>query len=111
MWKIKLNDSTTLSNLGVNGTYFISPIEIDTENLSRNLAKIEIIAPENLSEYDPVPPMGAGVHEHVELTHTMTQDNNFWFSLRKIPPEKLKEIQRDANIIYLAMMSDIELPA
>ena len=45
----------------------------------------------------------------VEINETASVDGRYWFALRELTQQELKDIRIEANIQYLAMMSDIDL--
>lgn len=48
------------------------------------------------------------LHE-VEVNEAASVDGRYWFALRELTEQELKDIKTQADIQYIAMMSDIEL--
>jgi hypothetical protein len=45
----------------------------------------------------------------VKINEAASVDGRYWFALREMTQQELKDIKIEAKIQYLAMMSDIEL--
>lgn len=48
------------------------------------------------------------LHE-VEINEAASVDGRYWFALRELTEQELKDIKTQADIQYLAMMTDVEL--
>lgn len=46
---------------------------------------------------------------NVEVNEAASVDGRYWFALRELTAQELKDIKTQADIQYLAMMSDIDL--
>lgn len=49
------------------------------------------------------------VLREVEITEAASTDGRYWFVLRELTEQELKDIKLQADIQYLAMMTDVEL--
>lgn len=102
-WTITLSDGTKLENLGLNGNNFISEAEIKEDIFENNLSKVII---EGIDEN------GQAVkeeHEYMELVQIVKYDDGYYFVLRDLSQDEIDKMKMQADIEYLAMMSDIEL--
>lgn len=101
-WKITLADGTQLENLRLNGNNFISDTKITADTFSGNLSKVVIEGiedgKETIQEY-----------EHMELVQIVHYKDGYYFVLRELSQDELDKIKTQADIEYLAMMSDIDL--
>ena len=97
-YKIILADGTVLSNLKLNGNNFVSDAEVTEDQFIDNLDPVVI----NDGETDDV-------HEHMALVQIIKYGEQYYFVLRDRTPDELLRIKMQADIEYLAMMSDIEL--
>lgn len=46
---------------------------------------------------------------NVEIIEAASVDGRYWFTLRELTEQELREIKTRADIEYLAMMADVEL--
>lgn len=98
-WKITLANGTQLKDLRQNGNNFVSETEITADVFNGNLSKVVIEDEEgNVQEY-----------EHMELVQIVHYEDGYYFILRELSKEELERIKTQADIEYLAMMSDIDL--
>jgi len=101
-WKITLSDGTQLTDLRLSGNNFISETEITEEQFDGKLSKVVVEGIENgekvVQEY-----------EHMQLVQIVHYKEGYYFILRELTQAELKEIKTQADIEYLAMMSDIDL--
>lgn len=98
IYKITLADGTVIDNLKMNGTNFISSVEIDESVFDGNLLEVTI----NDGEKDEV-------HSNMELVQITKMANEYWFVLRDIPRTELAFIKMQSDIEYVAMMAEIDL--
>lgn len=98
-WKITLANGTQLKDLKQNGNNFVSETEITADIFNGNLSKV-VIEDENgnIQEY-----------EHMELVQIVHYEDGYYFILRELSKDELERIKTQADIEYLAMMSDIDL--
>lgn len=101
-WKITLSDGTQLKNLGLNGNNFVSEKEITEDNFKGKLSKVTIEGIENGQEV-------VKEYERMELVQIVHYEDGYHFVLRELSQDELFKIQTQANLEYLAMMSDIDL--
>jgi hypothetical protein len=65
--------------------------------------------PANLSEVTVTASNEEKILHEVEVNEAASVDGRYWFALRELTEQELKDIKTQADIQYLAMMSDIEL--
>ena len=98
-WKITLANGTQLKDLRLNGNNFVSETEITADVFNGNLSKVVIEDEEGkVQEY-----------QHMELVQIVHYEDGYYFILRELSKEELERIKTQADIEYLAMMSDIDL--
>lgn len=102
IYTVVLADGTELNNLGLNGNNFVSYEDIDSDIFMDNCSPVTI-------SYNDGENVHEEVHENMELVQISKIDNNTLFVLRDISDEELARIKMQADIEYIAMMSDIEL--
>lgn len=98
-YSVTLADGSVLSDLRLNGNTFISEEPVDPAVFEENCSPV-VISDGETSETHPV-------MEYVATAQPVAGE--FWFSLRDVSEQELREMRRDANIEYLAMMAGIEL--
>lgn len=101
-WKITLADGTQLENLRLNGNNFISDTKITADIFNGNLSKVVIEGIEDGKE-------SIQEYEHMELVQIVHYEDGYYFVLRELSQDELDKIKTQADIEYLAMMSDIDL--
>lgn len=101
-WKITLADGTQLENLRLNGNNFISDTKITADIFNGNLSKVVIEGIEDEKE-------SIQEYEHMELVQIVHYEDGYYFVLRELSQDELDKIKTQADIEYLAMMSDIDL--
>lgn len=103
IWKITLSDGTQFKNLKLNGNNFISEEEITQEDFKGKLTNIIIEGindkKENIIEE----------HNHMELVQIKHYTDGYHFILRDKTESELDKMKMQADIEYLAMMSEIDL--
>ena len=98
MYKLILADGTEIKNLTKNGDNYISDKKID-ENLFRgNLSTLTITDGEETITM-----------ENAELIQQIEFDGKFWICFRELSERELKDIDMEAKIEYLAMMTDVDI--
>lgn len=98
-YAIALSDGTTINDLTLNGTCFVSQTALNYDIFDGNCSPV-VISDGESSE----------THANMELIKvTQPVSGEFWFALRDIPPSKLEKMQLEANLEYLAMMAGVEL--
>ena len=98
MYKLILADGTEIKNLTKNGDNYISDKKID-ENLFRgNLSTLIITDGEETITM-----------ENAELIQQVEFDGKFWICFRELSERELKDIDMEAKIEYLAMMTDVDI--
>ena len=106
IYTITLSDGTKIHNLSLNGNNFVSQEEVTEEMFAGKLSEVVITANDkDRTEY---------VMHNVRLLQIQTYPQfpdmpGWFFVLQEIPEEELRMMQMQANIQYIAMMSDCEL--
>lgn len=65
--------------------------------------------PVDLSEVTVTAGEGEKVLNEVEVNEAASVDGRYWFALRELTEQELKYIKTQADIQYLAMMTDVDL--
>ena len=98
MVTITLADGTKLQNLGINGDNFTANYEITEDVFEYNTSPVTINIDGNVE-----------VHEHMEFVQVMKFGHEWWFILRDLTDAELKQMDINAKIDYIAMMTDVDL--
>lgn len=101
-WKITLSDGTQLKNLGLSGNNFISETEVTEDMFAGKLSRVIVEGQEDGQDV-------RNEYEHMELVQIVHYEDGYYFVLRELSQQELKEIKMQGDIEYLAMMSDIDL--
>lgn len=99
-FKITLADGTQLKNLKLNGNNYISKTKITEDDFKGKLSKVII---ENETEKT------SEEFEHMELVQIVHYEDGYYFILRELSEQELKDIKIQGNLDYLAMMVDVDL--
>lgn len=94
---VTLADGTVLDNLDTNGSYYISKIEIPASVFYANCTPLAASGGEF-----------GGAHPHAELVDYKAQGGVTKFAFRDIPADKLAMMKVEADLDFLAMMTDVE---
>ena len=97
-FSIIMADGASIDNLKLNGNNFISSTKI-TEDQFSDLDGVIIAGSDGSQE----------VHDHMALVQIVKVGKEYWFVLRDLGEAELVQMQMQANIEYIAIMSDIEL--
>ena len=98
-FKITLADGTVLDGLGLNGNNYISSKKLTEDDFDGNLDHITIEDAEgNIEEL-----------ENMELVQVKKYGKEYWFVLRQLSEQEIRDSKLQANIEYIAMMADIDL--
>ena len=97
-YTVTLADGTTFSGLTQNGSYYVSQTDADDSIFVDNCSPLKI----SDGEYEEVIDYGTVV----DIKHV---GGGFMVTFRALTPDELRRIKMQADIEYLAMMSDIEL--
>lgn len=95
---ITLSDGTQLSNITMNGTNYVSKTKVTEATFEGKLRTVTIDDGENQV-----------VINHCELVQITKMDKEYWFVLRGLSEEEIAFKQMQANIDYIAAMTDIDL--
>lgn len=99
-FKITLADGTQLKNLKLNGNNYISKTKITEDDFKGKLSKV-IIENETKKTSEEF--------EHMELVQIVHYEDGYYFILRELSEQELKDIKIQGNLDYLAMMVDVDL--
>ena len=102
-WKITLSDGTTIENLGLSGNNFISDTEITEDMFTGKLSSVTIEGTDD--EGNAV----SEEHGRMELVQIKQYDDKYYFILRDLSQDEIDKEQMQADIEYIAMMSDVDL--
>ena len=98
MYKLILADGTEIKNLTKNGDNYISDKKIDENLFKGNLSTLTITDGEETINM-----------ENAELIQQIEFDGKFWICFRELSERELKDIDMEAKIEYLAMMTDVDI--
>ena len=99
-FKITLADGTELEGLTLNGNNYISSKRVTEEDLNAdNLASITI------EDSD------GNVQELTDMALVQIEKHGtaYWFVIRQLSTQEIRDSKLQANIEYIAMMADIDL--
>ena len=97
-WTVTLDDGTAIGGLTLNGNNFISDTQLTAEMFDGKLSKVTATDGETVQTWNYA--------ELVQITHP---DNRWWFVLRELPPEELFRAKVQAQLDYLALVTDTNL--
>lgn len=98
LYTVILSNDVRIENLRLNGNNFISDTPLTEEMFEGNLVPVRISDGVHV-EY----------HEHMDLVQIVKQGNEYWFVLRDVPESELAIQKMNSNIMYLSMMTGIDL--
>lgn len=101
-WKITLSDGTQIKNLKLSGNNFISEKEITEADFKGKLAKVVY---EGIEDGQKI----IEEHEHMELVQIVKYEDGYYFILRDLSQDEIDKMKMQADIEYLAMMTDIDM--
>lgn len=99
LYKITLADGTEISGLRMNGNNFISSAKLTEDIFEDNLSSVVISDGTNKEE-----------HGQMELVQITTTGDEYWFVLRDVTPDELYLAKLRADIDYVGMMADVDIP-
>lgn len=102
-WEITLSDGTKLKDLRLSGNNYISSTKITENDFKGKLSKV--IIKETAEDGQTI----TQEYEHMELVQIVHYEDGYYFILRELSADELKEIKMQSDIEYLAMMTDIDL--
>lgn len=89
---------------------FKNGVEIEAEvNGSCYITDRKPDLPVDLSEVTATAGEDVKVIRNADVNEAASTDGRYWFTLRELTEQELKDIKTQADIQYLAMMADIEL--
>ena len=95
MYTITLDDGTEIKNLSLNGNNFISDTPLDVALFAGNMKTVRITGPGTEE-----------THENMELVGIREDGGKYWFVLRDLSQQELKERKMLADIAALSTTSD-----
>lgn len=95
-YKIVLADGTEFSNLRLNGNNFISDSPVHAAAFEGNCSPVVISDGES-----------AHVHDDIELVQVTRSGEEYWFVLRDISKEELRQMQLRADVDFIMVMEDL----
>lgn len=98
-FKIVLADGTSLEGLGLNGNNFISSKKLTEDTFEGNLSHVVIEDSEGNTEE----------HDNMALVQIAKYGKEYWFVLRELSAQEIRDAKIQANIEYIAMMADVDL--
>lgn len=97
-YTITLADGTAIEDLSLNGNNFISNKKL-TESSFTDLSRVTITDEDGKSEE----------RDNMELVQIVKSGKEYWFVLRELSPQEIRDAKIQADIEYLAMMADVEI--
>lgn len=97
-YTITLADGTTIDNLALNGTNYISKKPVTSDVFAGNCSPM-IISDGEIEE----------LHENAELVQIKNYNGEYWIAFRDVSKQELKEAKIRSDIDYIAMMTDTDL--
>lgn len=98
VYSITLADGTVLEGLKLNGNNFVSLVEVSSDTFEDNTYPV-IISDGEVEEE----------HEFMELVQVTQMGEEWWFILRDLSEEELRNTKVRADIDYIALMTDVNL--
>ena len=99
MFKLILADGTEIKNLTRNGDNFISDTKVDESLFAGNLTTLTITDGEDVTIE----------MNNAELIQQIEYQGKYWLCFRELSERELKDIDMEAKIEYLAMMTDVDI--
>lgn len=98
VYTVTLADGTELTGLHLNGNNFVSDTPVTKEQFEFSCSPVTISDGEITEK-----------HENMELVHMQVIEGKWYFVLLDVPPEELWRQKMEADMMYLSMMTDVEL--
>ena len=99
---ITLADGTQLTGLELNGNNFISKTQVTPETFAGKLKKVTISGETTPETADII-----GEHTNMELVQILPYEGAWWFVLRDLTEQEVRNLRIDARLDYIEMMEDI----
>ena len=99
---ITLADGTQLTGLELNGNNFITKTAVTKKTFSGKLGHVVITGNAEADEAGLI-----GEHENMQLVQVQKYGEEYWFILRDLTPQELKDICHEARLDYIEMMEDL----
>lgn len=101
-WKITLSDGTQLKDLRLSGNNYISETEVTEDMFKGKLSKVIVEGKEDGQDVK-------NEYEHMELVQIVHYEDGYYFVLRELSQQELRDEKIQSNLDYLAMMVDVDL--
>ena len=99
---ITLVDGTQLTGLELNGNNFISKTRLSESTFAGKLGHVVISGNGEFDDFGLI-----GEHENMQLVQSQQYGEEYWFILRDLTPQELKDIRTEARLDYIEMMEDL----
>ena len=101
MFTIRLSDGSQLESLTLNGNNFISKNEVTESTFAGKLAHVAITGDAENDEAGLI-----GEHTNMELIQVKKYGDEWWFVLRDMTAQELRDLKTDARLSYLEMITE-----
>ena len=101
MFTITLSDGSQLEGLALNGNNFISKNEVAETTFAGKLAKVTIDGDADEDEAGVI-----GEHINMVLVQVKKYGDEYWFVLRDMTAQELRDLKTDARLSYLEMITE-----
>lgn len=108
MYNVELSDGTKITGLKVNGSYFVSTIELNPEEISRKLSRVIVTTDEAEPLYTPGEYVNMKLSDYQKMQAPGIEPG-YYFAIEPITAEEIAQEKIKADIEYIAMMNDIDL--
>ena len=97
-YTMTLADGTQLENLSLNGNNYISNTPVKADMFVGNYSPVTVSDGETEI-----------VYENAVLVQITERDDDWWFILREMTPQEIREMKIRSDIDYIAMMTGTDL--
>lgn len=98
VYSITLADGTEIAGLKLNGNNFVSLVEVSADTFEDNTYPVIISDGETAEE-----------HPYMTLVQVTQMGEEWWFILRDLSQEELRDAKVRADIDYIALMTDVDI--
>ena len=103
MFTIRLSDGSQIEGLILNGNNFISKNEVTESTFAGKLAKVVITGDADKDDAGLI-----GEHTNMVLVQVKKYGDEYWFVLRDMTKQELRDLKTDARLSYLEMITEGE---
>lgn len=104
MYNVTLGNGTTFQDLTVNGSYFVSKNEVNSNMFNNWDGKCTITSSDEADEFAL-----AGNYQDWELKDLRKGAHAWYFAIGEIDKARLEAMRNRADIDYIAMMTGVQL--